>query len=327
MATEQHDTYDDGSLREALVRIADIAAAAVRGDAGRRGTNGTNPAGADTDIGCRIKFLPERLQERAAATARTVNPVNAPLEASLNGTPLPDPQALTLSTARYWGPAPRQFTVSFVESTPDDLRARIVEHMNAWNAWCGMSFVQTAGTGEVRISRGSGGYWSYLGTDILHIPTNRPTMNLQSFTMNTPESEYHRVVRHETGHTLGFPHEHMRRELVARIDPQKAYTYFRATQGWNQQMVDAQVLTPLSDRSIFGTAADQDSIMCYQLPGQITTDGQPIRGGLDINTTDAGFAGLIYPLPTAPAPTGEPVTGSVGVDDWDESEDRLAPAR
>ena len=97
--------------------------------------------------------------------------------------------------------------------------------------------------------------------------------------MNTRESEYHRVVRHETGHTLGFPHEHMRRELVARIDPQRAYAYFLATQGWDRAMVDAQVLTALDDASIFGTPADQDSIMCYQLPGQITVDGQPIRGG------------------------------------------------
>ena len=51
-------------------------------------------------------------------------------------------------------------------------------------------------------------------------------MNLQGFTMNTPEAEYRRVVRHEAGHTLGFLHEHMRRELVARIDPEKAYEYY-----------------------------------------------------------------------------------------------------
>jgi hypothetical protein len=62
-----------------------------------------------------------------------------------------------------------------------------------------------------QISRGSEGYWSYLGTDIRLIPWNRPTMNLQGFTMNTSESEYKRVVRHETGHTLGFPHEHILR--------------------------------------------------------------------------------------------------------------------
>ena len=95
--------------------------------------------------------------------------------------------------------------------------------------------------------------------------------------MNTAESEFKRVIRHEAGHTLGAPHEHMRKELVARIDRQKAYDYFRRTQGWSQQQVDQQVLTPLDDRSIFGTPTDQTSIMCYQLPGAITKDGRPIR--------------------------------------------------
>ena len=132
----------------------------------------------------------------------------------------------------------------------------------------------------MRISFTGSGYWSYLGTDIALIPKNRPTMNLQQFTMNTPESEYKRVVRHETGHTLGFPHEHMRAALVARIDPKKAYPYFLATQGWNKAMVDAQVLTPLDPSTIKATKEDQTSIMCYQLPASITKDGKPIIGGV-----------------------------------------------
>ena len=120
-------------------------------------------------------------------------------------------------------------------------------------------------------------------------------MNLQSFTMNTPESEYHRVVRHETGHTLGFPHEHMRRELVARIDPAKAYAYFQRTQGWDKETVDQQVLTTLDDVQIMATPPDQTSIMCYQLPGSIMKNGQPIVGGADINKSDVTFAAKIYP--------------------------------
>lgn len=137
--------------------------------------------------------------------------------------------------------------------------------------------------------------YSYLGTDILLIPQNRQTMNLQGFTMSVSESEFRRVVRHETGHTLGFPHEHMRKALIARVDPQKAYEYFWRTQGWSKEMVDQQVLTPLEDFSIIGTEPDQDSIMCYQLPGEITYDGKPIIGGTDINATDYKFAGTIYP--------------------------------
>jgi hypothetical protein len=85
-------------------------------------------------------------------------------------------------------------------------------------------------------------------------------------------------------------------ELVAvQDDPQKAYEYFLRTQGWDKQTVDQQVLTPLDERSIMGTPADQTSIMCYQLPGSITRDGQSILGGVEINQTDYGFVGLIYP--------------------------------
>jgi len=88
-------------------------------------------------------------------------------------------------------------------------------------------------------------------------------MNLQGLTMNTPDSEYRRVIRHEAGHTLGFPHEHMRRALVARIDREKAYEWFRRTQGWDRATVDAQVLTPLEEASLMRTPAGQTSIMCY----------------------------------------------------------------
>ena len=147
MTTDEH-VNGDNRYRDALARIAAIAASVT--------TENGETAEADTDIGCRIKVLPPRLRERAAANARKINPVNAPLQAPLGRTAPLDPQRLTLDTARYWGPAPRQFTVSFVESTPADLRARILEHMNAWNATCGMSFVLTNGTGDVRISRGAG---------------------------------------------------------------------------------------------------------------------------------------------------------------------------
>jgi len=291
-------------LHEALAKIAEVASVAVNG--GSPSPNGhDHKPGEDGhdhahDVGCTLRSLPERLLVEAAATAADINPVNAPVFGPMAHLAMDvmDPLKIAVLTSKYWGSGPRQLTVSFVESTPADLRAKIIRHMNAWTKTACISFVETQGTGVVRISRSPDGYWSYLGTDVLHIPSNRQTMNLEGFTMNTPESEFVRVVRHETGHTLGFPHEHMRRELVAKIDRQKAYDYFWRTQGWNPRIVDQQVLTPLDDRSIMATPADQDSIMCYQLPGSITRDGRSIRGGLDINQTDYGFAGRIYPKPT-----------------------------
>lgn len=299
-------------LREALLRIADIARAATTDvEDGREGPEATEQAV------CTPKALPKDLQVRAAQTATDLNPMNAPVLGFMPdderlAMAVMEPFHLAVLTSKYWGPFRRRLTVSFMETTPADLRNRILGHLNAWSI--GIEFVHTTGVGQVRISRGPGGYWSYLGTDVLHIATTRPTMNLQGFTMSTPDSEFRRVVRHEAGHTLGFPHEHMRREIVARIDREKAYAYFLRTQGWSRAMVDQQVLTPLEQQSIFGTPTDDTSIMCYQLPGAITRDGRPILGGTDINTTDRTFGRRIYPPLVGGAPMQQDVEGMTVVD-------------
>lgn len=323
---------DAGQLREALSRIAEIAGKAARQEndeeghdhdcGGESGPEATKDE--DLRSACIVKALPKRLLVKAALTARAINPVNAPslgpLASMVEGLDLADPMRIAVLTTKYWGPQLRRLTVSFMESTPADLKARIIGHMNAWSNCCGISFVGTSGIGDVRISRGPGGYWSYLGTDIRHIPKNLPTMNLQDFTMSTSESEYKRVVRHETGHTLGFPHEHMRKALVDRIDPQKAYRWFLDTYGWDRATVDAQVLTPLSEASLMATPPDQTSIMCYQLPAAITKDNMPILGGVTINATDCSFAGKIYPK-AGRALVHTHAQRSLQADDWPEEED------
>jgi hypothetical protein len=88
----------------------------------------------------------------------------------------------------------------------------------------------------------------------------------------------------------------MRKALIAKIDVRKAIDYFGRTQGWSAEDVKLQVLTPLEESSLIGTASsDARSIMCYQLPGEITKDGEPILGGTDIDAWDREFIALIYP--------------------------------
>jgi hypothetical protein len=265
--------------------------------------------GKDQDaIVCVPMALPRDLWEAAADIATDVNPVNhPPIErlAALLPDFEPTREYIAVLTTKYWQSGGVELTVGFLDGPPADLQARILQHMNAWGTAANVKFVPTARDPQVRIARTAGdGYWSYLGTDVLSIPHDRQTMNLQAFTMKTPESEFHRVVRHETGHTMGFPHEHMRRELVNLIDPAKAMAFFKSTQGWSAEQVRRQVLTPIEDSSLLGTAhADPNSIMCYQIPGSITKNGKPIVGGLDIDKSDYEFAAKIYPKsgkPVAP---------------------------
>jgi hypothetical protein len=273
--------------------------------------------GAPEDCSCYIKQLPERLENDARKVAKNIFPANAPGNFRLPEGVLA-PQQLAVMTTKYWGPTPRTLTVRFMEFAPMDLQQRILSHMNAWN--CGITFVLVSdGHADVRISLTGSGFWSYLGTDITLVPDSQPTMNLQGFSMSTSDSEFHRVVRHETGHTLGFPHEHLRQEVVNNIDRGQAYDYFRRTYGWPPAMVDNNVLVPLEQSKIMGTPVDVTSIMAYQLPGEIMKDGIPVPGGVDINWSDFTFCQRIYPryIQAGQAPAVQPSA----VENWGPEHD------
>ncbi|MBL8624446.1 MAG: hypothetical protein JNK64_24270 [Myxococcales bacterium] len=255
-------------------------------------------------ITCTPKSLPKAKLHAAAALAFGENPGNRfPIEKLLRLAPsfAPTPDAIAVLRGKYWGKRAVRLSVSFLDGAPLALRRRIVEHMNAWQRRADVAFTLADRDGDVRIARlddaQQGGYWSYVGTDILAIDADQPTMNLEGFTLATPESEFRRVVRHEAGHTLGFVHEHMRSELVARIDREKAFKYFDKTQGWSREEVEAQVLTPIENGSLLGNPApDPDSVMCYQLPPEILLAGAPpILGGADITDSDHRWAGKLYP--------------------------------
>lgn len=253
---------------------------------------------------CKTRLLTLDQATRATRRGVEINPSNAiademPMQASAGRRG--GQRRLALVTARRWPVTGVDLTVQFLDSASTALRKRLLLHMNAWGLHANVRFRETGGIGMVRVARlnhppDDAGFWSYIGTDILGIEDDLPTMNLDSFTMRTPEAEFLRVVRHEAGHTLGFEHEHMRADLVKLIDRKKAFGYYRKTDGWTVKDTEAQVLTPLKARSLMGTAeSDPLSIMCYQIPGEITKDGNAIAGGIDISDIDHAFAAKVYP--------------------------------
>jgi hypothetical protein len=118
----------------------------------------------------------------------------------------------------------------------------------------------------------------------------------------------------------------LRRDVVGNIDPEKAYDYFRRNGGWSKKMVDQNVLIPVDENSIMGTPeADVASIMCYQLPGEITKDGEPIPGGLDINQSDFRFCHQLYPPRAGAQENGDILSNGavhdLATEDWGPNND------
>ena len=259
---------------------------------------------ASQSISCLPRFLPRSEWPRAATNAIEQNPDNRPPGFDEDDVPQGNEgERLAVDVTRYWGQGGVHLTVGFIDTPDSELCDRILSHLNAWGEQSNVRFVASASEPQVRIARwtaqdspGDDGYWSNLGTDVLLIDPDRPTMNLEAFTMDTRDSEFHRVVRHEAGHTLGFPHEHMRQAIVQRLDRENVIRSFMASQGWTRQEVIDQVLTPLEEASILGTpTAEEDSIMCYDIPGELTLNGEAVQGGTDITPSDHAFAAQLYP--------------------------------
>jgi hypothetical protein len=255
-------------------------------------------------IVCRPKSLPLDRLAAAERRAREINPENELERRTVARSPIGrrgGARRIAVVIARKWPKKGVRLSVSFMDTPSAALRSRILAHMNAWGEQANVVFSETQGTGQVRIARldspeDMAGYWSYIGTEILEIPEDEPTLNLEGFTMRVSDAEFRRVVRHEAGHTLGFEHEHMRTDIVNQIDRKKAFAFFDKDQGWSPEEVEEQVLTPLAKKSIMGTKeSDPLSIMCYQLPGAIMKNRKPVPGGNDINANDFAFAKSLYP--------------------------------
>lgn len=214
--------------------------------------------------------------------------------------PTLSPDGLDLAALRgYQWPNGTVLRVAFMERVSPELRALIVQHMNAWNRrGTNIRFVESTTHPQIRVTLARGqGYWSFQGVDCLHIPDDQPTMALEGMSLRTSAMELARVIRHETGHTLGFVHEQLRPEIVARLDPAKVIPYFKRYQGWDEATIRENVLTPIPQSKLISTRMpDPFSIMMYNFPASLTRDGRAIPGGSNITDLDAKMAASLYPV-------------------------------
>jgi hypothetical protein len=262
---------------------------------------------------CTPKELAPHQHVHAFVDAVAHNPFNLPpTPVNPDGT-VPHPEYIALLRRSYWRPG-QQLRVAFLGGS-DAINARVLSHMQAWAtpgvpvpAFVGVRIDEPS---DIRVGYDRvGEYSSYIGTDCRLIAASRPTMMLGGFDRyDQPESEWRRVVRHETGHALGAVHEQLRPEIVGRLDPEKVYEWAARTQGWGREMAYEQMLKPLNMGTVDATAVEETSVMCYFFSGDLTVDGRPIVGGSDITARDRqgmakAYGGSVGPVdPPSPPPT------------------------
>src|SRR4051812_42892005 len=113
-------------------------------------------------IACTPKYLPKDKLIEAADQAAKVNPYNKARVSGLGIGFQPTKEHLAAMAKKYWQIGGVHLTVGFIDNPEQELRDRILSHMNAWGATANVDFTETDGAADVRVARVAGdGYWSY----------------------------------------------------------------------------------------------------------------------------------------------------------------------
>ncbi|GAA4380108.1 M12 family metallopeptidase [Paeniglutamicibacter cryotolerans] len=167
--------------------------------------------------------------------------------------------------------------------------------------------VSSAAAAEVRIAFDQAdGSWSYVGRDVLGIPTTEMTMN---FGWDLTDDYGRTTALHEIGHTLGMPHEHQNPFAGILWNEEAVYASLGAPpNNWSRDQVFNNVLKKISPSEVVGSTWDPNSVMEYWFgPGLIVQPAQyaaGLRPAGGLSDLDKQYMKQFYP---GDAPTGPKV--------------------
>jgi hypothetical protein len=175
----------------------------------------------------------------------------------------------------------------------------------------GITFKELTDPSEAMIRvgfKGNGGYWCYVGREILnthynchscpwagfpsdHVPPVCPncgsedleveprTMNLDNTLTIDPRGKY--VASHEMGHALGLNHEHQSPYGGIEWNKQAVLDEFQGPpNNWTPEMIDWNILRKLDVNEVKGSQWDPDSIMEYEFGPGLILKPEQYKAGL-----------------------------------------------
>ncbi|KAH7323444.1 hypothetical protein BKA65DRAFT_510818 [Rhexocercosporidium sp. MPI-PUGE-AT-0058] len=179
------------------------------------------------------------------------------------------------------------------------VKDKVRKYAKIWEEYANIRFdFVDEGDAEIRISFEKGkGSWSYVGTEsVLAELKDQPSMNFGWLDDWTPDHEFARVVLHEFGHALGCVHEHQRPDANIPWDKNKAIEYFMKENSWTNDQVEKNIFFCHSAEEIESSEPDKLSIMMYQYPKTVTTDGSSQGENVVLSQKDKDFIAKVYPM-------------------------------
>lgn len=241
----------------------------------------------DTNM-CMLRVLPPELQAKANQIAIQENPDNMPKGNR-------SPEELAILIKKRWLPG-RTIKVCFLDGeTP--IQQKVIEFAKKWEEFANIHFLfDNDPDAEVRVSFQYNGSWSYLGTDCLLVPKNKPTTNFGWLDEDTPDIEYSRTVVHEFGHVLGCIHEHSSPSADIPWDKDAVYDFYMGPPNyWSKEDIDNNLFSTYTYEESDASEFDPESIMAYPIPNSQTIGNFEVKGNTELSERDKAFIEKLYP--------------------------------
>ena len=223
-------------------------------------------------------------------------------------------QPLAAETPKMWNPGQTIKVYLSTANGSDAIRELVKTHVREWEKIANIKFEFTTNRNDAPIKVWFGSdnkFWSWIGRDVLFNPFNDYTLHLGVVNTGMTADDFRRVVLHEFGHALGFIHEHQSPAASIPWDKEKVYSFFAGEPNkWSRADVDVNIFNKYSRTTTNFSAYDPLSIMHYQIPAELTSNGMGTSFNTWFSATDMQYARMLYPFPVAnSAATGTLRTG------------------
>jgi serralysin len=187
----------------------------------------------------------------------------------------------------------KKVSVYFMDG--DGSEQRVLSVANEWRNYSGVQFIRSweERSADIRVSFRTDGWWSHIGSYALEVGKDSATMSLDSLYLYPP-AKFRSVVLHEFGHALGLLHEHQHKFLDIKWNFNALYAYYRKNYDVDSNWVKENVLEKYESPTAKNCTPDLHSIMIYEIPPGLTTDGLVVIEPLTLSDLDKRNIQRIY---------------------------------